>query len=415
MRLHVAAYVKREHALKTGTDRVTRLPDGSDFRSLVGPNLDGSKIKRIVETGGHDGVLQIKPDGQIGDLVAYRPEQIKSATGNRGTFDPNNPDIRYSKSDKGNTQAQIHAVIEAARQPGHAPQKAVLGKVSDWLASEAAKHGLNLQGYQHTLDGSAVRHMFNRHSNPKIEQSRGQIALNDTDIQNVPEVIAQADAVVLGTQTKGHKDQIGFIKSMPNGTVLYLEEVRTGKGELSAVSIRKYPATRDFSAIVHNTLPSNARSDSGDGVIVLTPPDTAQSPAAAHVQKVADSISRAWGNAPEIVVVDNMQDTRLPEAVRIEDASQKSGGANGEPEGFYWKGKAYVVASQAKTDADIARFIAHEVLGHHGLRGKFGAELDGILDRLALLRTSEVYARPDGARTSCRPATAGSARTRRWK
>ncbi len=27
--------------------------------------------------------------------VAFRPEQIKSATGNRGTFDPNNPDVRF--------------------------------------------------------------------------------------------------------------------------------------------------------------------------------------------------------------------------------------------------------------------------------------------------------------------------------
>ena len=30
--------------------------------------------------------------------VAFRPEQIKSATGNNGNFDPENPDIRYSRS-----------------------------------------------------------------------------------------------------------------------------------------------------------------------------------------------------------------------------------------------------------------------------------------------------------------------------
>lgn len=31
-------------------------------------------------------------------IVAFRPEQIKSATGNNGNFDPTNPDIRFSRS-----------------------------------------------------------------------------------------------------------------------------------------------------------------------------------------------------------------------------------------------------------------------------------------------------------------------------
>jgi len=61
---------------------------------------------------------------------------------------------------------------------------------------------------------------------------------------------------------------------MNDGTVLYIEEVRTGKNELAAVSIRKYPATRDLSSIA-TAVPSYARSDSGDGVIVLTPPEAA--------------------------------------------------------------------------------------------------------------------------------------------
>ena len=42
--------------------------------------------------GGHDGIVD-----EMGNFVAFRPEQIKSAVGNVGTFDPNNPDIRYSR------------------------------------------------------------------------------------------------------------------------------------------------------------------------------------------------------------------------------------------------------------------------------------------------------------------------------
>lgn len=86
----IPAYVslKNPLVLKTGADLVTRLPNGSNSRDFIGPNLDGSRIKRIAEAGGHDGVIQIRPDGQIGDLVAFNPGQIKSAIGNSGAFAP---------------------------------------------------------------------------------------------------------------------------------------------------------------------------------------------------------------------------------------------------------------------------------------------------------------------------------------
>lgn len=47
---------------------------------------------------GYDGVI-VTRTGRVEDadkIMAFRPEQIKSAIGNRGTFDPANPDIRYS-------------------------------------------------------------------------------------------------------------------------------------------------------------------------------------------------------------------------------------------------------------------------------------------------------------------------------
>lgn len=54
---------------------------------------------------GHDGVThmgggRIDPDSVRHRVyIAFDPEQIKSATGNAGTFDPGNPDIRYSVVD----------------------------------------------------------------------------------------------------------------------------------------------------------------------------------------------------------------------------------------------------------------------------------------------------------------------------
>ena len=48
------------------------------------------------------------------------------------------------------------------------------------------------------------------------------------------------------------------------------------------------------------------------------------------------------------------------------------GGARGAPEGFYYRGKVYLMASKLNTVNDAARVLFHEALGHHGLRGAFG-------------------------------------------
>lgn len=58
------------------------------------------KLKEL----GHDGVILLNEDKSIKWAVAHNPSQIKSATANNGTFDSNNPDIRYSRSSAANPQ-----------------------------------------------------------------------------------------------------------------------------------------------------------------------------------------------------------------------------------------------------------------------------------------------------------------------
>jgi len=70
---------------------------------------------------GHDGIFVMKTwdgKGRMAEIVAFNPTQIKSATGNQGTFDPSNPSILY--------QADI--------DPDAIP-KAVLDKMSRRLKS----------------------------------------------------------------------------------------------------------------------------------------------------------------------------------------------------------------------------------------------------------------------------------------
>lgn len=121
--------------------------------------------------------------------------------------------------------------------------------------------------------------------------------------------------------------------------------------------------------------------------------DAARAQAVRQVRETVDAIRKGWSNGPEVVVAFDMSDPAVPEAARRADLRQRSGGASGAPEGFYWRGKAYLLASKLNTPADAARVLHHEVLGHHGLRGMFGPELNKILQQVATMRQAEVAAK----------------------
>lgn len=110
----------------------------------------------------------------------------------------------------------------------------------------------------------------------------------------------------------------------------------------------------------------------------------------AAVQRVADSASAGWQNGPKVVVAFDMNDPIIPERVRLEDQRQRSGGAFGEPEGFFYQGTVYLISSKLKTPRDAARVLFHEVLGHYGLRGAFGQALKSELEKIVALRKKDV-------------------------
>jgi hypothetical protein len=59
----------------------------------------GNELVKILKKNGYDGLkYRNEREGEGYSYVPFEPTQIKSATGNKGTFDPTNPDIRYSDS-----------------------------------------------------------------------------------------------------------------------------------------------------------------------------------------------------------------------------------------------------------------------------------------------------------------------------
>lgn len=62
-------------------------------------DMSGISIQRALKKAGYDGIVVKDSEGNFVEVNAFDSEQIKSATGNRGTFSPKSKDIRYSISD----------------------------------------------------------------------------------------------------------------------------------------------------------------------------------------------------------------------------------------------------------------------------------------------------------------------------
>jgi hypothetical protein len=163
-----------------------------------------------------------------------------------------------------NMAENLRGLARSAVQPGNDNNTVMLGQLSAQELSLLQREGVAVQeGFSHAADMFAVRHALNRHSDAKIEKSRGQIPITEDDVAHIADAIEHPTAYVLGGKTPRGQDVVGIIKRLEDGTLLYLEEVRTGRKTLAMTSMRKYPGTTDFDTIANSVLPSNARSDTG--------------------------------------------------------------------------------------------------------------------------------------------------------
>ena len=78
---------------------------GTTFRDaaaeIIGESaheMSYDELQEEMRERGYDGVIQRNKAGDVNIAVAFDSEQIKSATDNVGTFDRNNPDIRYASA-----------------------------------------------------------------------------------------------------------------------------------------------------------------------------------------------------------------------------------------------------------------------------------------------------------------------------
>lgn len=224
----------------------------------------------------------------------------------------------------------IRSAIGRAKADNRHNDSYTLMPVAPEAAQEASRAGLSIAGFNHAIDGSAIRRTFTNHGNDKTERSRGQLAVTDADIEAIPDLIDAPDKVVYGLKNKAGRDMVVYLKAMPDGSTLSLEEVRTGKKTLTAQSMRRFPQTTSADSIVESLRPASETLP-GEGLIVIDRAANQQQAGGTPATGDFDSIAGTLPSNARSDGGDGVSAVRLRPAAPAEAARTTSADSTGEP------------------------------------------------------------------------------------
>lgn len=141
----------------------------------------------LLREAGHDGIIYTNniEDPGSRSFITLHPSQVKSSIGNRGTFDPANPDMTYAD---GGTVDDEDEGIDAYHGSPHDFDEFDIGKLGTGEGNQSYGHGLYFagneavaKGYRNALSDTLIH----PEGTPDLEKRAGQMALTFSD--NTPE------------------------------------------------------------------------------------------------------------------------------------------------------------------------------------------------------------------------------------
>jgi hypothetical protein len=135
------------------------LPDGRNIRDVhAGPinSKGGAEVRKLAEEAGHDGIIFASREGEVRHVIAWEPTQIKSAIGNRGSFDPNDPRINFALKPLVPPSASADDFLQKAAIVGEAMLALGADKSAKMPAGKAAKQ------IREVINGAAARGELSR-------------------------------------------------------------------------------------------------------------------------------------------------------------------------------------------------------------------------------------------------------------
>lgn len=87
------------------------------------------------------------------------------------------------------------------------------------------------------LDVGQMMHVQNRHSDPRVEERHGQIAVTREDFYRIPEVVYPSNLVEC--DLTGKAPRLVYSRGWSDGALVVVEELRAGRKEAVVVTLYK--------------------------------------------------------------------------------------------------------------------------------------------------------------------------------
>jgi len=99
-------------------------------------------------------------------------------------------------------------------------------EAAPWLVNGYQKEvGRNIRKFKHQTTTNSKNHVHNQHGDPVVEQARRQKAITNTDYNKIPTVTDDPDRACIGALDKDGNEFVLYSKKMPDGTIVYVENV----------------------------------------------------------------------------------------------------------------------------------------------------------------------------------------------
>ena len=164
--------------------------------------------------------------------------------------------------------------------------KISIGRAAEWLVQHAKNAGLDIENFEHEITSDFKNHVLKRHGDAKKEEAMGQIAINQSDFANIPDIISDPDYMAIGVVNKKDQTILAYAKKMNDGTFLYFEEVLSGGKNKALRSKTMYKRKGGINGTKFINIVSNNRSKSLKPAMILKNlRDTGGHPSFATIKK----------------------------------------------------------------------------------------------------------------------------------
>lgn len=158
---------------------------------------------------------------------------------------------KNQQEDRPRGRVSYNDVVRAATEYRDGNDAFAVYRPVDRAESDSIKSatGIDVAGYQHGIDESAVRHALNEHGDEAKEASKGQVAITKDDIAKIPEITRAENIDPAGSRV-GNGEDLSSVryKKRYNGHVYVVEEARDGRNRLAFKTMWKTRSAPDAPA-----------------------------------------------------------------------------------------------------------------------------------------------------------------------